>query len=84
MWDTTTRIPFEASLLSERSDIKGRASLLRTIAAHPGITVDELNDLRLPGLFADLRSLHRAGVIHASTTPPRFFERTTRVFPFGE
>lgn len=84
MWDTTTRIPFDASLLTERSDVQGRAHLLQTIAARPGITVDELNDMRLPGLFADLRSFHRAGIIHASTIPPRFFERATRVFPFGE
>ena len=83
MWDTTARIPFDASLLSDRSDPAARDRLLALIAGHPGITVDELHGMRLPGLFADLRSFHRAGRIRTDTTPPRFFERATRVYSVG-
>lgn len=81
MWDTTTRIPFDAVLLTDRGGAEARDQLLRLIASRPGIGMDELNGMRLPGLFASLRSLHRAGLIRTDTTPPRFFERGTRVFP---
>lgn len=59
MWDTMDRIPFEASLLSDRDDTATRNRLLALIAGRPGITVDELHALHFPGLFADLRSFHR-------------------------
>jgi hypothetical protein len=81
MWDTTTRIPFDAALLTERGGAEARAQLLRLIGSRPGIGIDELHGMRLPGLFADLRALHRAGLISADTEPPRFFERGTRIFP---
>lgn len=81
MWDTTTRIPFDASLLTERGGAEARDQLLRLITSRPGIGMDELHGMRLPGLFAGLRSLHRAGLIRTDTTPPRFFERGTRIFP---
>jgi hypothetical protein len=42
--------------------------------------VDELHAMRFPGLFAALRSLHRAGVVRTDTSVPRFFERATRVY----
>jgi hypothetical protein len=80
MWDTTARIPFEASLLSDRGDAETRGRLLELIADQPGITVDELHALRFRGLFADLRSFHRAGLIRTDTSAPRFFERATRVY----
>ena len=80
MWDTTVRVPFDASLITDRSDARGRARLLELIAASPGITVDELHGMQLPGLFADLRALHREGSIRTDPTPPRFFERATRVY----
>ncbi|WP_374007993.1 hypothetical protein [Leifsonia sp. LS-T14] len=80
MWDTTVRVPFDASLLTGRSDAVGRSRLLDLIAVSPGITVDELHGMGLPGLFADLRALHRAGLIRTDATPPRFFERATRVY----
>ncbi|RDV44350.1 hypothetical protein DOE76_13290 [Leifsonia sp. ku-ls] len=81
MWDTTTRIPFDAVLLTERGGAESRAQLLRLIASRPGISMDELHGMRLPGLFAGLRSLHRAGLICTDSATPRFFERGTRVFP---
>ncbi|MDR6973072.1 hypothetical protein [Leifsonia shinshuensis] len=81
MWDTTTRVPFSASLLGERSDADGRRRLLALIAECPGITVDELAALGLPSLFSDLRSFHRDGLIATEPSPPRFFERATRVYP---
>lgn len=81
MWDTTARIPFDVSLLSERGDAGDRERLLHLIGSRPGISVDELHVMRLPGLFADLRALHRSGLIRASSTPPRFFERSTCVYP---
>lgn len=81
MWDTTTRIPFDASLLTERGGAEARAELMRLIASRPGIGMDELHGMRLPGLFAGLRALYRAGLIRTDTAPPRFFERGTRVFP---
>ncbi|WP_431220246.1 hypothetical protein [Leifsonia xyli] len=84
MWDTARRIPFDASLLAERSSPATRARLLQTIARRPGITVDELHAMHLPGLFADLRSFHRAGIIHANDPAPRFYERATRVYPFAD
>jgi hypothetical protein len=80
MWDTKARIPFDASLLTERSDPAARDRLLALIAERPGITVEELHSLRLPGLFADLRAFHRDGAIRTSTEPPRFFERSTRIY----
>lgn len=80
MWDTDVRIPFDASLLTDRGDATGRHRLRTLIAEVPGITVDELHALGLPGLFADLRALHRDGAITASAEPPRFFERATRVY----
>lgn len=81
MWDTRARIPFDPSLLTERSTPDERARLLSLIAQRPGITVEELHGMRTPGLFADLRSLHRAGVIRTEPAEPRFFERSTRVYP---
>ncbi len=81
MWDTATRVPFDLALLTERGGAEARAQLLRLVTARPGISVDELHRMRLPGLFADLRALHRAGLIRTSSTPPRFFERSTCVFP---
>jgi hypothetical protein len=81
MWDTEARVPFDPSLLTRRSDAAARERLLVLIREQPGITVDELHALGLPGLFADLRAFHREGLIRASTTPPRFFERETRVYP---
>ena len=80
MWDTMDCIPFEASLLSDRDDTATRERLLALIAGRPGITVDELHALHFPGLFADLRSFHRAGLIRTDTAAPRFFERATRVY----
>jgi len=80
MWDTVVRIPFDASLLTDRGDASGRDRLRTLIAGVPGITVDELHALGLPGLFANLRSLYRDGSIAASAEPPRFFERATRVY----
>jgi hypothetical protein len=80
MWDTRTRIPFDMTLVREHPDPDDRATLLATIAAEPGVTVDDLYARRLPGLFADLRSLYSAGLLRASTTPPRFFERATRLY----
>ncbi|MDR6612216.1 hypothetical protein [Leifsonia sp. 1010] len=81
MWDTAKRIPFDPELLTERSDPAARIRLMALLLERPGISVDELHRMRLPGLFADLRSFHRAGLIRVSTTPPRFFERETRVYP---
>lgn len=81
MWDTATRIPFDPALLTERSDAAARMRLMALLLERPGISMDELHRMRLPGLFADLRSFHRAGLIRTSTTPPRFFERQTRVYP---
>lgn len=80
MWDTAVRIPFDASLLDGRGDASARDRLRTLIADVPGITVDELHTLGLPGLFANLRALYRNGLISASTEPPRFFERATRVW----
>ena len=80
MWDTAVRIPFDSSVLTARSDASGQNRLRALIADVPGITVDELHALGLPGLFADLRALHRDGLITASTEPPRFFERATQVY----
>lgn len=81
MWDTTTRLPFDATLLTERGGAEARSQLLRLIASRPGIRMDEVHGMRLPGLFASLRSLHSAGLIRTDSTPPRFFERSTRVYP---
>lgn len=81
MWDTTTRVPFDPTLLTARSDAEGRARLLALIGDRPGITVDELHRMRLPGLFADLRSFHRDGLIRTAAASPRFFERATQVYP---
>ncbi|MFP3464237.1 hypothetical protein [Leifsonia sp. SIMBA_070] len=81
MWDTTARVPFSETLLTERGDDAARARLLALITQCPGITVDELHLLGLPGLFADLRCLHRTGHVEADPTPPRFFERATRLYP---
>lgn len=80
MWDTKARIPFDPTLLTDRSDAVARDRLLAFIAGHPGVTVEELHATRHPGLFADLRAFHRDGLIRASSTPPRFFERGTRIF----
>ncbi len=79
MWDTAVRIPFDASLLTDRGDAAGRDRLLALIARVPGITVEELSALGLRGLFADLRALYRDGWIAASPEPARFFDRATRV-----
>ena len=84
MWDTEARVPFDLSLLSDHHDAGARDRLLALIRERPGISVDELHALHLPGLFAHLRAFHREGLIHASTTPPRFFERETRVYPAAE
>jgi len=81
MWDTKARIPFEPSLLTERSTPVERARLLSLIVERPGIAVEELHWMRIPGLFAALRSLHRASLIRTDPAQPRFFERATRIYP---
>ena len=81
MWDTATRIPFDPALLTERSNTAARFRLMALLLERPGISMDELNGMHLPGLFANLRCFHSAGLIRTSTTPPRFFERDTRVYP---
>jgi len=81
MWDTATRIPFDPALMTERSGTAARIRLLALLTERPGITMDELSGMQLPGLFADLRCFLRAGLIRTSTTPPRLFERETRIYP---
>ena len=80
MWDTAVRIPVDACLLTGGSEPDGRDRLLTLIGSVPGITVDELHALGLPGLFAHLRALPRDGV---NTRPPAgapFSHRATKVF----